>query len=221
MTSLFSFSRGFSLFSTIILLSSTVFLSSCTMFTDKKSQDTKAPEPSAIVAPPANVTPAPALSAIPPEAKPRAMTARSAKFCATAAEKKALDTRVLQTELMVAALSCNEKENYRQFVTQFQPELKSQSAVLQSYFARTYKAKGPYQLNLFVTKLANGVSQRNAHIRPSAYCAASKELFAATLLQNKASLMTISSQERFTAQYDIAVCTEKKNTKPLMQTARK
>ena len=45
------------------------------------------------------------------------------RFCASERDLAALNTRVLQTELMVAALSCGEKQRYNTFVTTYQTVL--------------------------------------------------------------------------------------------------
>ena len=46
-----------------------------------------------------------------------------ASLCAGEADRVVLDTRVLQTDLMVAALRCNEKARYAAFVERFSPPL--------------------------------------------------------------------------------------------------
>ena len=81
--------------------------------------------------------------------------------CAKNTEATALRTRMMQTELMVAALSCNQKTEYNDFVVHFRPELKQHGSALQSYFRRTYGKSGTSQLNTFTTRLANEVSQRS------------------------------------------------------------
>ncbi len=140
------------------------------------------------------------------------LAATSSYSCANAVEKGALDMRVLQTELMVAALSCNERAEYGRFVKKFQPQLQQQGKTLKAYFARVYKGKGDYQLNRFVTQIANGVSQRHAHTKPSTFCAAAKSLFAETLQQDDRSLVMVSTQERFSVQHGIEQCGQAKNT---------
>lgn len=141
----------------------------------------------------------------------KAVAMAPVSMCATSVERHALDARVLQTELMVAALSCNEKKQYGQFVHKFQPQLQSQGAVLQSYFSRIYREGGTYQLNRFVTRLANSVSHRNAQTKPSVFCEAAKHLFTEALEQNETSLLQVSAQDRFSSQHGIANCAEKEN----------
>jgi hypothetical protein len=136
----------------------------------------------------------------------QSLAATPVHSCATIAEKNALDTRVLQTELMVAALSCNEKAQYGEFVKKFQPQLQQQSSALKSYFSRVYKSKGDYQLNRFVTQMANAVAQRHAHTKPSVFCSGAKSLFTETLQQDSDSIVKLTSQERFSLQHGISQC---------------
>jgi hypothetical protein len=81
--------------------------------------------------------------------------------CATGAQQAALEARVLQTELMVMALSCQEHSRYNHFVTKFQTELVKHGTDLRNFFNQTYGAQGQQRLNKFVTELANLSSQRS------------------------------------------------------------
>src|SRR5476649_780296 len=70
-----------------------------------------------------------------PEKTARISAAKSINQCLTPEEKTAFNTRVLQTELMVAGLSCPEhQQNYNDFVKKYKGELAKQSEGLQSYF---------------------------------------------------------------------------------------
>lgn len=146
--------------------------------------------------------------------------AATPKFCATSIEKEALDLRVLQTELMVAALSCNEKANYGQFVKKFQPQLQQQANSLKSYFSKNYKRNSSTELNRFVTQLANGAAQRNAHTKPSEFCALSHLLFLETLEQNSTSLTRLTAEERFTSRHGIANCNNKAKSAAKVNTTK-
>ncbi len=83
-----------------------------------------------------------------------------AAVCASPRDKLALEARVLQTELVVAALSCNERTRYNSFVTRFKDELKTRGGDLQSFFGRAHGKDATRRLNAFVTELANEASQR-------------------------------------------------------------
>jgi hypothetical protein len=93
-----------------------------------------------------------------------AVKAAKPNSCVSSTEKLALDTRVLQTELLIGALSCGQGEQYNQFVTSFQPQLQEQGGHLISLFQRIHGAKGADKLNEFVTNLANDASKRSQNI---------------------------------------------------------
>jgi hypothetical protein len=95
-----------------------------------------------------------------------------------AREQAALDVRYLQTELMVAALSCGRPEfhkHYNTFVTKFAPALKRHGAALKTYFSRQYGSQGTKQMDTYVTRLANEASLRSMQ-QPS-FCTDSVILF--------------------------------------------
>lgn len=95
------------------------------------------------------------------------------KVCANERDMAALNTRVLQTELMVAALSCDERVRYNEFATNFQPVLIARADDLRAFFQ---KAGGSGRMNAMVTKLANDASQASQK-RANDYCQFAAELF--------------------------------------------
>ncbi|MGD9637678.1 MAG: hypothetical protein AB7U85_01295 [Alphaproteobacteria bacterium] len=79
--------------------------------------------------------------------------------CLTETERKAFSFRALQTNYMVAALSCeNMLEDYNVFINKFHSTFVENGEVLKKYFARCYGIKGRYNLDQFVTILANKMS---------------------------------------------------------------
>ena len=85
----------------------------------------------------------------------------SSVVCAAKAEAQALEARVVQTELMVAALSCNAASRYNAFVQKFRPELAAAYKGLGGFFARIYGGSAAEKhLNDYVTRTANESSQR-------------------------------------------------------------
>lgn len=79
----------------------------------------------------------------------------------SAAEKEAMAFRHLQTELMVAALSCGRKEyrnKYNTFVIRYRPALRRNGRILKTIFKRNYGGGSKRQLDRYVTELANDVS---------------------------------------------------------------
>ena len=102
--------------------------------------------------------------------------AAAAAACASSRDMAALNTRVLQTELMVAALTCGHRENYNSFATQFQQTLVKHGKNLRAMFRRTYGGLANKKLNSFVTRLANDASQRSMTLRQG-YCEFAEKLF--------------------------------------------
>jgi len=105
-----------------------------------------------------------------------------AEVCVDANARTALEMRVLQSELMVSALTCGQKSNYNAFVTTFKPFLKKQGGQLPSFFIKVYGPKtGPEKLNRIVTRLANMASQNSLISSTDAYCSAASTRFSAVL----------------------------------------
>lgn len=92
--------------------------------------------------------------------------------------KEAFHVRALQTELMIAALSCEARAHYNDFATKFQNVLIKQGRALKSRFHQTHgKAKGEKKLNAYVTALANKTSSRQIS-EGDKYCARAMRTFA-------------------------------------------
>lgn len=70
----------------------------------------------------------------------------------------AMQVRMLQTEMMVAALSCGAAGQYNAFVRKFAGQLVENGRMLRSHFARTHGKRGSARLDAFVTGLANTAS---------------------------------------------------------------
>ncbi len=97
--------------------------------------------------------------------------AYAANECLAPDEKAAFNARVLQTELMEAALSCEEhKSRYNAFVKKYKKQLAEQSAAFRNYFKKKYGSLADSKLNHFVTKLANDVSGLNITKQNRGFC---------------------------------------------------
>ncbi len=70
----------------------------------------------------------------------------------------AMQVRMLQTELMVAALSCEAKGQYNAFVQKFSGQLAENGRQLRTHFNKVYGPKAGSRLDAFVTRLANTAS---------------------------------------------------------------
>jgi hypothetical protein len=101
--------------------------------------------------------------------------------CVSAKERTAMRVRVMQTELMVAALSCRAVPgrdftgHYNSFIKSHGERLVDHGQVLQSYFKTHYGADFRRRLDAFVTALANDASRRS--MNSTTFCDESVQLF--------------------------------------------
>jgi len=79
----------------------------------------------------------------------------AAQSCIRSEEKLSIEVRALQTELMVAALSCNASHEYNNFVLRFRPVLTRHGKTLTQYFDRLYGSAAEREVTRYVTGLAN------------------------------------------------------------------
>src|SRR5512134_246366 len=121
------------------------------------------------------------------KAKPKAVP------CTSAANIEALNVRALQTELMVGALACGERERYNAFIQARQPELVP--------YAKTMQRMQGRRTNAFVTRVANAAS-RNAD------CTAISALFEEVLGSGN-SLAAIAAKDFLTSRHGYKVCAPK------------
>jgi hypothetical protein len=109
-----------------------------------------------------------------------AITTSSSVYAANCVQPRERDSqivRALQSRLMIAALSCNARSDYNQFVNHYQKQLSYHGAGLQKYFRTKYGKGHKRALNKFVTRLANGASQESIKDRRG-FCAESRAIFA-------------------------------------------
>jgi hypothetical protein len=125
--------------------------------------------------------------------------------CATTEDEATLNARVLQTELMVAALACGEQERYNDFVKTFKSELSQRGRLLRAYFKRVHGPSGESRMNAFVTRLANDASQRTAHGQ-DAYCAGAAKLFNEVLAVSPRELTRIAARPEISGRHGVARC---------------
>lgn len=132
--------------------------------------------------------------------------------CATPQEKAALNTRVLQSEMMIAALSCSAYNDYNSFVTKYRSQLLQHSENLRTYFQRNYGENSHKRLNAFVTKLANSASQKSLNDSYMEYCTNIYGFFDALLSHNVNYVSEIAAHEYFVSQHKIPTCTNLRST---------
>lgn len=144
--------------------------------------------------------------------------------CLSNAERAAAQTRRLQTELMVAALTCRTVPgrdftgHYNKFVQKHSDRLVGNSKVLQAYFRQNFGSQHSKQMDIFITALANDVSQRSM-TQPS-YCEDAATLFSEVLDIERRELETYSAT-RFSADLPVTgACTSSAASKPATATTR-
>lgn len=131
--------------------------------------------------------------------------AAQAAACATSADRTALQMRMLQTELMVAALTCNQRTEYNAFVTRFQPQLGAQGKHLQAYFKQQHGARATRVLNDFITRIANE-SARRGMVKRGAFCRNAERIYAGARGLKPAELPVLAGQQDFADRHGQKVC---------------
>ena len=117
----------------------------------------------------------------------KAPAAAPAPACVKGADEMALQIRVVQTDLMVAALSCSASARYNEFVKGNQPVLMAAHTQLTKFF--TAKRGGAKALNAFITKLANDSSMRSVQ-NIALFCQETGWLYDAILSPTRGDLPT-------------------------------
>lgn len=92
-----------------------------------------------------------------------------AATCNSSADKAAFHVRALQTDLMVAALTCGAKPEYNSFARKFQNTLIDHGVALKALFRDLHGKGAEKALNAYITALANRASQRSISSRDQ-YC---------------------------------------------------
>lgn len=136
-----------------------------------------------------------------------AVGAAEAAVCATPKEEVALEMRVLQSELMVAALTCQQRDSYNAFAIKFRNDIKKHGKVLRGFFKRHYGSRSKKRLDRFVTRVANESSQRSMQAAGS-YCADSDALFRQVLGMEGRHLPVFAAAQTFAVTHGVEACTE-------------
>lgn len=131
-----------------------------------------------------------------------------ASECALSSEASALRTRVIQSQALVAALSCGEQARYNSFVAKYQRELVANGGALHQFFQRAYGKSGVGKLNHFVTEMANRESSRSMMDR-AAYCADAATLFDELAAARPGSLIEIVASQPNANDHGFPVCIQR------------
>ena len=128
--------------------------------------------------------------------------------CAKQADQTALQVRMLQTELMVAALTCNQRTDYNSFVTRFKPQLSAQGKHLQVFFKTQYGAASSKALNGFITRIANESSRRGMQKRGE-FCRNAASIYQASKAMEPAGLPHYAATLQLASLHGIPACPTK------------
>lgn len=145
---------------------------------------------------------------------PLSANAAGAK-CVAGADENALMARVVQTELMVSALSCGETARYNSFVTSHQKVLMGAHTTLRGMFRRTYGGASATELNTFLTKLANDASSRSVQDIKS-FCARTAVMYDALASSDPKQFASFTTTQDFAHQHGFRSCTQSASLTPAM-----
>ncbi|CAH2602143.1 conserved exported protein of unknown function [Rhodovastum atsumiense] len=110
-----------------------------------------------------------------------ALPGQAAEQCLQAAEKTAFEVRALQSQLMVAALTCGQQDDYNAFVQRSQPVLMGAYQQIAAHFERLYGGAGEEQRDAYLSELANVQSQDMAR-RGNLFCRSMTGFFQQALM---------------------------------------
>lgn len=132
-----------------------------------------------------------------------------AQSCVQSSERAAFEVRALQSQLMVAAITCQRDGDYNAFVRKFQGDLGGAYNTIRTHFRRTAGAQGQRALDGYITTLANEQSQDGIR-QGSRFCQNITPLFQAALAQSSASALAEMSMERNVLNpYNAETCAER------------
>jgi hypothetical protein len=120
-----------------------------------------------------------------------------AASCPSEQVVQAMQVRLLQNELMVAALQCRAVQSYdyqgkyNAFLHQFNGSLLQNANVLKDHFRRSFGASHQTQLDRYMTRIANDAGQRGMN---PGYCQQMAPLFEKVLLVKGTDLTSFSKQ---------------------------
>jgi hypothetical protein len=131
-----------------------------------------------------------------------------AEPCASHIDQGAFDTAALKSELMVVALTCNQRDQYNRFVQQFRPDLAREERALDSWFGRAYGHRARQMHDDYITNLANAESQQGVR-RGNLFCSEHASLFPAVLrLRGAVELVNFAAHRAQPQPVTLVSCTQ-------------
>lgn len=133
-----------------------------------------------------------------------AQAARRAPACLQPGEQTAFQTRALQSQLMVVAITCGNQDDYNRFVTTNQADLAAAYRTVERHFTRV--GSGRRGTDAFITDLANRQSQI-AITQGTLFCQNQTPLFQqVSALRGQQALAQFSAQRQIPNQYEPPPC---------------
>lgn len=113
--------------------------------------------------------------------------------CASKTEASALRLRSLQNHLMVAALSCNQRNEYNAFVGRFNRVLSNSGKTMKQYFQGAWGKSANGQLDDYVTYIANRVSVQSLNDREN-FCRSAGDMMSHVMNLDESGLTEYSAK---------------------------
>jgi hypothetical protein len=137
-----------------------------------------------------------------------------ALMCASPTEQSALDARVLQTEFMVAALTCDQQDHYNAFVVKFNDVPTTRGQTLRHLFLLEYGSAATRRLDHFITHLANEASYHSL-MQGRSYCTTAALLFDHAMMYEPRELESLTSMLGSNGQHGIVTYAAEADVAPL------
>ena len=117
--------------------------------------------------------------------------------CTAPQDMSALETAALQQQLMVAALTCRNVDDYNNFVISHQRALQESDQVLLHFFVAQDDRSGTANYSTYKTRLANDASLRS--LNDPRFCASARAAFDLALKFNGSLAQLVSQQPSLVA----------------------
>lgn len=126
--------------------------------------------------------------------------------CARTSEHDAFAIRALQSQMMVAALSCNQQSAYNQLMRKHTRRFTESGKLIKAYFQRNYGTGYEGRLNRFVTTLANNATQASMDYNSESYCDNMRSTFHDLISMHDYELQEKAEERQFASLHGIKGC---------------
>lgn len=127
------------------------------------------------------------------------------KPCVTTQEMAALDGRVLESDLLVGALSCGQSEPYNSFMQKFRPVMTERARTVQAMFQRFYGKSSGREFDAFVTRLGNDSALRSIQMQLE-FCRLTMDVFEEGEVTPANAYDVLLSKPAFAGRHGYAAC---------------